>query len=572
MWIARTPGCDDMLDPLASEVLDALRFPGAEDDLAERLSRFEWEGESLREIPAIMAELREAGLAVEPQELVGEALAEEPNGAPALPGIDVLAWITADRPDLLSRALAAWGARLEADQEGFPEIVIADDSRHQAAETRAVVESFARQYPGRTRLLDHEFRVQLAEKLEADLPPEVSSSARFALGFSGSPTTAAPRYGVNRNTLLLACAGRTAVMVDDDILPEFRVRPDATEAFILNCDPRAWGLEAFTSRESLEAFGTPVAGPVLGPHRRLLGASGRNLDATAACTDLTRADAVLIRRFFGPGPAIRALSFGYWGDSGTSTTRYLLTSRHVMQRQEMSSAEYQAMSASRCAFRAPRCVTVGNGGMMGLHLALDLREPLPPFFPYGRNEDALWLYLFARLHAEQLVGYPTEAVHHYSAPRTGSPEQDAAGWDVCLNDQMRLILEFCRLEGGEDMSSYGAAGDVFARVSGLPEEEVSGLAGRLVGEYLGMQVGILNAAYDHYEGQPEAWGQTIKTLHRNLQAQRRALQEAAPAAAEAGAVRGYAGDLGRLLAAWPLLHQRAVALAAEWQNGASPAG
>jgi hypothetical protein len=562
MLIARNRALGEGLDPMAAEILDALRFPGSEDELAERLRRSGWEEEGLSVVPALLAELRAAGQVVTAPELVQEALGESPRGAPPLPGIGALAWITADRPELLARSLAAWGARLAADQEGFPDIIIADDSRRYAAETRAVVDAFARQYPGTTRLLDRGFRTWLAAELESGLPAELSGTANFALGLTGSPSPGTVSSGGNRNLVLLACAGRTVVTSDDDTLPEFRLWPGATDGIRLTSAPLVWRLAAFGSGTDLEAFGTAASGPLLGPHRQLLGASGRTLDPTACRTDLARAEAAQIRRFFGPGPIIRALAFGYWGDAGTITTRYLLTSRHILEEEEMTDDEYRARSHGRLVFRSPAAVTVGKAGMMGLHLALDLREAVPPFLPFGRNQDALWLYFLSLLHPDGEVGYPVAAIRHLPTPRTSSPEQDSAGWAVCLNDQVRLLLDACGAEDGADLSSYAAVAEVLGHIAGQSDEVVAELSRRRVAEYLATRMEILEAAYRRYDGQPAAWGQTTVTLCRNLQAWQRTGQDSLPPETPAGAVRAYLGELGRLFAAWPRLYRRAMALAA----------
>jgi hypothetical protein len=562
MLIARNLEANDTLDPLSAEILEALRFPCRGDDaLTGRLRQAGWEEESLRELPVLLDQLREACLVVDPAELVREASERCPTAAPVLPGIDVLAWITADRPDLLSRSLAAWLTRLKADSDGFPEIVVADDSRRRQAETRAAVEAFARTYPGVTRFLDRDFRVRLANELERSLPSELSGSAAFALGLSGSPSDSASSCGANRNLVLLACPKRTVVMSDDDTLPDFRVHPDAADTLALKRDQGIWLRNAFASRAELEAFGIPAAGPVLGAHRRLLGASGRNLDPTASRTDLANADAALISRFFGPEPIIRALCFGSWGDSGTTSTRYLLTARHVMGLPNLSDDQYRAMSRGRLTFRAPSSVTIGKGGLMGMHLALDLREVLPPFSPYGRNQDGLWGYLFSLLHPGHEIGYPIEAIHHLPALRTGSPEQDSAAWEVCLNERVRMLLDSDGPQGDADLSPYSATGGRLTVLSGRPEKEVGQLVRQVVGDFWETQTAVLEAAYRRHGGQPALWGEAIEELHRNLLACRERGGALLPADPEADAIQSYIGDLGRLLAAWPTLNRNAAALA-----------
>ena len=155
-----------LLDPEEVSLLRALERPCSAEALAERLRFAGWEDESLAELPGMLGSLAERGLVRRLGEIVVQAR-EALGGTRTVPapGISVLAFPTCDRPVCLGRALASWGGALARSGGAMPDLVVADDSRNQAAETRSLVEGFASTYDGAVFLLDKGYRRRLSEAL-----------------------------------------------------------------------------------------------------------------------------------------------------------------------------------------------------------------------------------------------------------------------------------------------------------------------------------------------------------------------------------------------------------------------
>ena len=296
-------------------VLRALNQPCHLRQLGERLQRHDWAAPDYSAVPTIIKNLYRLGLIHQLDELL-----ETREPAPLTPcPIDCLAWPTRDRPQILDRALQAWAIQLQADHQAtgnpWPDIMIADDSDIHQAETRQVCANFAASYPGRTYYLDRAFRQDLA----AALQPEAGESIYFALGLldNGMPQTG--RYGVGRNLILLANAGRTVVMSDDDILPDFRSHPEAKAGIKISNSRLPSTIQVFTDEAELAGFGQPVSQAILEPHRMLLGQSTALLLANASNADLSDSQAESIQNVLDPDSHCAALCFQYWGDSGMPT-------------------------------------------------------------------------------------------------------------------------------------------------------------------------------------------------------------------------------------------------------------
>jgi hypothetical protein len=266
-------------------------------------------------------------------------------------------------------------------------IVVVDGSRSDAGKpTRALTTMLGARFVGeeeKTRLVD-----AVAANAREHLP-----RLRFALGFG---VEGAPRIGANRNALLLLNAGRRFCSFDDDIAPVVATLEgaNALPTRSASADPRE--LCPFRDRDELRAaltFDTVDYGAVL----------------DAAMESFLE---IVV-----PNESIVALCFGHAGDIGTDKPfAHLVQQGHARSR--LMRGGFAAARQSREVTYAVRSPTLTRPtAFMAGAVLFDGRARLPPFFPFGRNEDgALGALLFAS-NPGALVGRLPQMMFHVPCQR-----------------------------------------------------------------------------------------------------------------------------------------------------------
>jgi len=263
-------------------------------------------------------------------------------------------------------------------------------------------------YPAQTRLF--------ATSLAADVDPKLIA---WALTTDHSAPLA-PGPGAQRNIILLETADSPVIMTDDDAFaqtallstsPANRFRPVFSSRYlpadVLFVSSRAEALAAVVSADvDIVSRHMDVFGPT---HGRWSDLPGLPVDRP-----------VLVS------------TAGAYGDSAMGNSRSLLTLDDAVR--DLAFANYAAIRTSRAIVRIPERLGVGTGTqLMTVHVGLDNRELLCPFFPLGRNEDA----------ASCGSGHATCCrVRTWTGhPRSGGP--DAGTWGRSCRDLVVSGLGFC---------------------------------------------------------------------------------------------------------------------------------
>jgi len=240
-----------VLIPSEASLLQAFRKPCLPEDIPARLRAQGWESDDFLHAQEILCAFKDKGLLCS----IG-SLKERSRAGPVIDtgvwaenaGYSMLAIPTQDRPEMLARALQSWDAVAKSDEcNGLSDILIADDSKREAAATRSVAESFAPLHDGTTYFLDSNFRRTLAEALA----PFGDRAATFALGLDGG-VAGLGLYGAARNFILLSSAGRSIVMADDDMIPDFREHPLSLDGLALSSEPDPTIVRPFADRTQID--------------------------------------------------------------------------------------------------------------------------------------------------------------------------------------------------------------------------------------------------------------------------------------------------------------------------------
>lgn len=311
--------------------------------------------------------------------------------------IDTIGFVTRDRAVLLRRAVASAFVHARMHDRA-PQLVVVDDSDDRRA-TLDALQSLRVEvsYIGREEKLASCARLAA----RTGVPRAIVELGLFgdpAIGFTA---------GANRNALLLACAGRALLGLDDDMCCELAMAPRTGEQLELaNGEPTAlW----FYGDRSERTHGVRRCSDVdlLAAHEALL---GRDLASLVAAGAPAGAEHFARELHHGLGRVAISVS-GVHGDCGLSSPlSYLMKGGATRER---LLADYERNRVAREILRVVEAPTVTRRAFcMTGAIGLDHRELLPPFLPAGRGEDGVFATTLRLCDPFGFIGLVPVAVLH----------------------------------------------------------------------------------------------------------------------------------------------------------------
>ena len=318
--------------------------------------------------------------------------------------------LTCDRPEALKRLLKPLIPQLSIENtEG---VWIIDDSRssHNAGENIAILESERSGTAVPLHYFGEDARASLIDELSRAVP-EHTDCIDWLL--DRATWGAAPTYGVARNIALLLSVGKTALMLDDDTLPE-AVSPPKTPGSLRFAEMNHREAIFYPSAEALERHALVLPdSPV-----SLMQDSVGILLGVLAKKHLKHAGALegmsgtLISRY-NPDSRVVLSQCGSWGDSGTSGLNWLLSLPVKSVKTLLAAGPTLLDSLS------PISCWAGHSGpaitpfaSMSQWTGIDNNTLVPPYLPAGRNEDLLFGIMLQRLQPEAAVFNGEWAIKH----------------------------------------------------------------------------------------------------------------------------------------------------------------
>lgn len=363
-------------------------------------------------------------------------------------GTGLLAIPSRGRPRLLVRAAAAW-SRVAGGETSWS-LLLVDPDRSESELRASIAEAPGPTSAGPIRVAGSGALAALRAGLAAGLPAPAATALGFALGL-GPRLGEAGDFGARRNLALLLGAGSLLAMADDDVRPDFR------EADFRGPD-RGPGEPTPTARGDPTRICPCPAGDEAGRWtkaaeesslaraERLLGPGGDQSAPGGSAGGIARGE-----------PRIAALCFGSYGDSGMGSNRHLILSPDAVVDEALEDAAFPESAATRNMLRAPPRDHAGATVFMGMHCALDLRGLVPPFPPFGRDEDGTWGRALTAMHPEALLAGSSLCVAHRPEPARGAAEIGPESWRLGANELLRTGLVLVASEGRKGYEDIGGA-------------------------------------------------------------------------------------------------------------------
>lgn len=229
------------------------------------------------------------------------------------------------------------------------------------------------------------------------LPERFNRDAvEFALLGTGGDSSG-PVY----NAILLAGAGSLTTISDDDakFLSAAHGEPENDPVYNPSFSPAA--ARYFPCRDEVTSHITGIEFDILGSHKRYLGHDVHDF-------------------IDGEGTILTSVP-GAYGDSGYGTARGVLTLTGTSRKELCGIGdEYERLKLSREIVRIPDETYIGPGThFMTMHAGLANENPLPPFFPAGRNSDGLFSVILRRTYPGSMtVWHPVGFLHDHPEQRS----------------------------------------------------------------------------------------------------------------------------------------------------------
>ena len=380
--------------------------------------------------------------------------------------IATAAIITADRPRLLARCLESLVSNCALGRSQ-PRILIVDGSRQDR--NRVVNRRNVRESAARTQLkVDYVGPVQ-ARALRARLAARGIPRRTLRFGLTPGGT------GANRNIAVLMAGGSNLLMIDDDVIcaPWSLAARESGVAIAGTAELR--DIRFFPTRRAALRMGRAAPISLVDAHSQLLGATSRDL-VSGALGDIVTAspDGLWSTIEKGAEYRVRASFAGLAGDSGTSCPHHLLFATGALKEKlttdpvafatALRSREVIRIARRNIVTRVPNC--------MAVCMALANDALLPPFLPFGRNQDGLFGVMLHFIDRTALFGHLSYGIVHDSTRASAYASAPIASATQTLF--ANLLVSFARrarFRSGSASANLGGLADSLHDVSRLPIRE-----------------------------------------------------------------------------------------------------
>ena len=386
----------------------------------------------------------------EVRRLVFDQMQDDTHG----PKITYLTIPTCDRVDELRKAVRSFASHI-ADTGRHIRILIADDGlQHGSSYDVASIVRGHKMIPEdlveyHSLSAKQQFLASLCHGTE--IPEGVVEFAIFGAGFKG------PRFGANRNYILLRTAGDMFLTVDDDSLCQVAVAPGSQDDGIAVYGARAKP-EMWFFRDIEEATGSIPNRPIdiFRAHEELLGRSltdsiNQSLKSGEMSNDLEVDDVCdhFINDVARGRGKIRITSNGVVGDSGMYSGAGILLHEAEATRERLLKSELTLEGALASRIVARQSLRRGishNGPLCTMFMGVDNRTILPPFFPLCRGEDTIFGSCMTLCVPDAYIGHLPFCLSHIPTKRRAYSSDLWSKTRVC--NAIIAILELVGCEMG----------------------------------------------------------------------------------------------------------------------------
>lgn len=483
----------DTLEGLAQRTLESLGLHGEEREWAE----------------STIEDLRQMGLVVPIENLLPRTRESSSVSRP----VTSVAFVTADRPQELKRALNSYAENLKTHERKI-EFVVMDDSKSERARSSYLesLEHPARDFPVRYAGLP-EREAYLEELARCGIDPEI---ARF--GLIGDWREGLTTAGANRNCVLLDTIGEHLLSADDDTTCNLVSHPERKLGvqFTGDLNPREFWF--FEDREALSQATEWEACDLLSEHERILGKTLVDIVSQVPLEEI-RFDNICNHMLSALGhdgqSQVVATVGGIIGDCGGETASWLLTASGPTRKRLLESEDlFRMVLQSREVLGVASSSTITHSPVCkATTLGLANCDLLPPFFPVGRNQDAIFGLLVSLAAPAAFLGHiPVAVFHDPSSTRKYNPLPAFRISELIIS--LLAPIRGSRPRGVAEL--LHSAGDKLLDTANLDDTEFAETVFRAMSSREAEHLRSLEFAMRDFGGFSSQWQELVTELHDGL--------------------------------------------------------
>jgi len=302
-----------------------------------------------------------------------------------------VAFVTKDRPEYVSRALAGFGANFRKHGQS-PRVVVVDASvePESQASTTQIVAGFRKQFGLPISVVGQREKAALYEAIVERLGFQVANEAKFLLGLNSESKEV--DVGASMNYLLLSCGRRVLCRIDDDVLPRFFSRNAHVGDGEFCASDDGPVLARYESRSSAMEGLQENELDCLGEMEHSIDKARSFLDSSG-CWAMAGGCAPFPRSGVFRGHDLASVSFGTVGDCGSWSNEFVidhLTASPVHRTTNTSNGVLEPSQGREVFTCFDRHTISARPGFTTMCSAIVSPETAPPFFPRYRNSDGVW--------------------------------------------------------------------------------------------------------------------------------------------------------------------------------------
>lgn len=438
--------------------------------------------------------------------------------------LPLAAWVTAGRQKGLARNMKGFLEIFERHRHVLTVLIGADEQGDALAEA---VQDAVSASPFPVYLSGLDERAAFLDSLPSDFDRTVIRDAVFRRGNLPFP-------GANRNAVLLASAGRVLICTDDDI----EARPAKTT---VDYGSDAYCTVTLPDQDAVHSAVEPVEIDIAGEHLRCL-------KDRKTCIG----------------------SFGFYGRTGSSTNRGILTVAGEVRNAVMSGG-YTALRDSSCTVNIPSSFRrTPETVFMSTHASYNASDILPPFYTAGRNEDGLFAHVVRLCKPGSTTAYLEYGLFHNPECPKQYTEATRTSFSLGLAELFMILSARAAhpLESRDPAERMAQIGFELCDYAELSAGDFTDLLYSLAHPSIQAYENHLLALLDEYGREPAQWAEDVDRLLESVRGFQREPTRLYGKEGCGFTIAGTQDELSRygaLLQQWPALWEYAAEM-----NGGGP--
>ena len=425
-----------------------------------------------------------------------------------------IALITCDRPELLSRSLESIAEGIKQNNPDIPVTVFDDSVKNESKiKNKQLAVDIENKYGIKTSCFGKKEKVFFIETLLSEVQKGgvTKELLDFAL-FGDQKFSGMKGPGGNRNTALLKLSGEKIISFDDDVKYMF-VTPPAPENEIEmsyinepenNIFPdlkKTTGNFKYSETDAVSYIKQVLGKPVINLICKTENSNG------SIISDQFRPEPgfLLEKRESTVTASVLGIYGGRWYSSPFGTYFYEGPRRKKIFKNK---SKYKRIKENPYHLMLPRCLTMSRAPFfIATAMGIDASELIPPFPPYGRNEDGIWAAIMLALNRKSFISHLPLAIYHETINKKPFAEKDFEDTSASFGIITVLIIESIKrnLLSLFPEITYEILGKQFISISQLADNIFLSFCHDLWLEYTGNLIAQLEKRIIKYKGKPKHW-------------------------------------------------------------------